>query len=196
MIDVGPNFLSWLQGEGLCADPTSCLVSAAFDVLWQALGLPNPLQIFEQIFNSLFGGRAKLGPDSATDNVALTLLSSRNPMVRQWGKGVRILERRGIPISVSDVSVWQRTYGRLQNAVMRDLQAQMPQVTANGERAGLRTYKAYQSLAYSRRCNASTRDPECARIAYQIDQLWYFPLVLGSTSPNQKARCACLPPRS
>lgn len=185
-MDAGPNFISWLQG--LNFNP----YSAAFSVLWQALGLPNPLQIFMDIFDALFGGRPKLGPDSATDNTAKVFLASKNPYVRAWGKGVRLLERRGVPLSVSDVAVWARTYGALQNAILRDLQRQMPQMTRNGQTAGFRTWKAYQTLGYSRRCNSSSPDPECPREARRIDETWFIPLVLGGGGGGGKRQpCAC-----
>ena len=193
IVDAGPNFLSWLQGEGFCADPTSCIASAIFQVLWKLLGLPDPLAFFASLFDSIFGGRPKLGPDSATDNVALTLLASRNPYVRAWGRGVRLLERRGIPISISDVAAWRRTYGALQTAIARDLEMQMPQATPNGKSAGARTFTAFQNLAYSRSCNQSSRDPECNREAFRIDSLWYIPLVVQAGGGSGR-RCACAPP--
>jgi hypothetical protein len=52
-------------------------------------------------FVSLFGGRPKLGPDSATDNAALSLFGAVNPAWRAYGVGLRALENQGVAISQS-----------------------------------------------------------------------------------------------
>jgi hypothetical protein len=65
---------------------------------WQALLDPTG---FFSWFASLFGGRPKLGPDSATDNIAISLLASVNPVLRLYGAGIRALEAQGIPVSAS-----------------------------------------------------------------------------------------------
>jgi hypothetical protein len=56
---------------------------------------------FLQWFIDLFGGRPKLGPDSATDNAALSFLRAQNPVLRMYGAGLRLLEGDGVAISES-----------------------------------------------------------------------------------------------
>lgn len=69
-------------------------------------GLKEFLQIFQpqtwlNFFIGLFSGRPKLGPDSATDNAALSLLAAANPVFRNYGGGLRVLESQGVAISTT-----------------------------------------------------------------------------------------------
>lgn len=194
---IDPEFLTWLQ-QGLNFNP----YLAAFALLWDVLGLPSPLQMFMAIWDDLFGGRAALGPDSATDNTALALLSSRNPIVKQWGKGIRILERKGYPTSTGDPR-GRQLYGSLNLAAKAALERQMPTlVGGNGAYRnltnGARAHIAYVSAAFNRTCTDAPRGTTCRQWIIRIDDAWYIPLVVqgggtNPTNPNPK-QCACTLP--
>jgi hypothetical protein len=192
---IDPEMLAWLQA--LNFNP----YIAAFDVLWYALGLPSPFKIFMQIFDDLFGGRPKLGPDSATDNTALALLHSKDPIVKQWGKGIRILERQGYPTSVSG-GIGQQRYGSLNLAMKNALVRQMPQMVKQHNKlitAGQRAHEAYVYAAFNRECSDSRLSAGCRAWINRIDKAWYIPLVLQGNPPpppppppGQNNRpCAC-----
>jgi hypothetical protein len=66
---------------------------------WQKLLLPGLDYI--KWFANLFDGRPKLGPDSATDHAAISMIGAANPVFRAYGAGLRLLEAQGVPISTS-----------------------------------------------------------------------------------------------
>lgn len=66
---------------------------------WQEL-FP-PISWGQWIASTFFSGRPKLGPDSASDNAAVSALGAVNPIVRAYGAGLRLLEYQGVPISAS-----------------------------------------------------------------------------------------------
>src|SRR5271166_3464926 len=79
--------------------------------------------VFELFFANIFAGRPTVGKDSATDDLALLLIPSSNPVTAMWGMGIRALEAQGIPISSSNpVHVAQFT--KLAAAVKADMHRQ------------------------------------------------------------------------
>lgn len=81
------------------------------------------LLVFDLFGLSIFQGRAPLGKDSATDDVALFFIPASNPVVSLWGMGVRILEAQGIPLSTSNPALRQK-YINLAASVQKDLERQ------------------------------------------------------------------------
>jgi hypothetical protein len=59
---------------------------------------------FELFFPGVFSGRPAVGKDSATDDIALFLIASANPITALWGMGIRALEGQGIPLSTGNPS--------------------------------------------------------------------------------------------
>jgi hypothetical protein len=168
----------------------------------------DPTGLFTAAFDAIFGGRSKLGPDSATDNVAVTFLYSSQRYIRAWGIGVRILERQGIPISVGQPA-WDKYYGALQNAVLDDLRARtIAGLTQSQRPAGMKVgdgWNYVQTAAYSRFCNSSTpASSQCRSEIVAADNKWW-PLDLGQnpacpsslpngTYPNCTAAVVVQPP--
>lgn len=98
-----------------------------------------------QWFVGLFGGRPKLGPDSASDNAAISLLSAKNPVLRVYGAGIRALEAQGCPISASSGDCRTRL-NALTAALSRDLIFQF------GSAQGSAYFKSAVGYAFSQYC--------------------------------------------
>jgi len=76
-------------------------------------------------FIQFFGaGRPRVGPDSATDCIALFLIPSSNPVIANWGIGIRMLE--GLGCAISGAGPCLTAYENLARAVQHDLELQFP----------------------------------------------------------------------
>jgi hypothetical protein len=78
-------------------------------------------------YDRVFKGRAKVGIDSATDDVALFLIPSPNPVIRFWGVGIRVFEAQRCTLSGSGASQCVTGLRNLATRVRADLTQQFGQ---------------------------------------------------------------------
>jgi hypothetical protein len=127
------------------------------------------------LYQEFFPSRPKLGKDSATDDAALFLIPSANPVITLWGIGTRQLETLGIPISTSG-GPGLTAEVNLADAVLSDLQKQFdgphaPKLSYQGVPiTGEQLFSWYHMLAFQ------TANPDSNRVAInnriQLDALY------------------------
>lgn len=93
------------------------------------------LDPYDLWFSRVFQGRPKVGPHSATDCDALFLIPSSNPLISQWGIGIRLLEAQGCPVSASG-GPCRTGFNRLATAALTDLHRQFGPATGSNLWAG------------------------------------------------------------
>jgi hypothetical protein len=112
----------------LAINVTACIglldIFACFNAVIELFSL-----LYDLFFQDLFGGRAKVGKDSASDDTALFFIASTNPVIKHWGIGIRAMEAQGIPTSVSGGVGLTKTI-QLADAVLADLRRQFDGPTA------------------------------------------------------------------
>lgn len=115
-----------VTGLDLVVSTAECVGGEGFDLLACFRAVTDIFQLaFELFFANIFSGRPAIGKDSATDDIALFLIPSPNPVVRLWGFGIRGLEAKGVPISTSNPALAQ-LYRNLAAAAKADLRKQFP----------------------------------------------------------------------
>ena len=114
------NLGTWFVTEGI--DFIEALWTGNWTIFVQKL-----LDPFDLWFSWAFSGRPKVGKDSATDSCALFLIPSSNPVVALLGVGIRSLEARQIPISVSG-GPGKTAYNNLFAAALQDLKLQFDNI--------------------------------------------------------------------
>ena len=139
------------------------LINAGFSAFFTALGIPwasliiTFIEDFVSFFAQFFSGRPAVGLDSATDDVALFLIPSANPIITLWGLGIRGLEAHGIPLSTSNAA--QRAlYEEVATAARNDLIRQF------GATAGAEYFTQYGYLT-------SLKNPDSNTTALNARQL-------------------------
>ncbi len=136
-------------------------IFAAFSGDWTLFLSKILLGPFDVFFGDVFAGRPKLGPSSATDETALFLANTRNPVATLWGLGVRGLEAKGIPTSTSNPAL-QDLYSNLREAALKAFQKQfdtpgapklatqgLPFVADGTRVTGLLVMQYYNGLAFT-----------------------------------------------
>jgi len=131
------------------------------------------LDLFVNFIAKVFPSRPKVGLDSATDCFALFLIPSANPVIAQWGMGVRMLEALGLPISSSG-GEGLAAYTAIASAAWLDLGRQFGS-------AGTTYFEQYLYLA--------SRGNACSSAALinartKIDQHYKDAVAQGKINPN------------
>src|SRR5271166_5161620 len=142
---------------------------------------------FDLFFGNLFSGRAKVGKDSATDDSALYLMESSNPVVKQWGMMIRVLEAKGYPTSVS-AGPGRTAYDELTQAAHADLIKQFDGVGTPTQTflgvpvTGTKVWRWYNYLALGVQHPDSDRLAELRR--EEIDHLYDYLVDSGYINPQ------------
>lgn len=165
---------------GSTAQTVQWFISEGLNLVGWALGIPW-LGLVTQFLGdfitwaaSFFSGRPAVGPDSATDDVALLFVPSANPFVSMWGMGIRSLEAQGIPLSTSD-PVNQAKFEKLAAAVLADLQAQF------GQNPGLEAFNLYKQAS---EFNHPDSNANAIALREQADQLYTKAVANGTLDPK------------
>lgn len=114
----------------LVIETAQCLGAEVIDVIACYKAIVDIFTLlFDLFFGDIFAGRPKVGKDSASDDTALFFIASSNPVIKMWGMGIRALEAKGIPTSVS--GGWGLTTSiALAESVLNDLRHQFDGPTA------------------------------------------------------------------
>lgn len=131
---------------------------------------------FELFGAQVLQGRPKLGKDSATDDVALFLIPSTNPVIRLWGFAIRALEAKGIPLSAGGLGHTQ--YVKLATAVQKDLARQKLKSTI----AGFTLFDEYAQLVLKANHPDSNREAIAQRAI--LDRVYENAVLLKAIDPK------------
>ncbi len=115
-----------LDAGGLAVNASICAAAGGetFGLACLAAVLDVFRLAFDLFYGTLFPSRAKIGPNSATDSVALFFLPSSNPVIALWGIGIRRFEAAGCALS-SATGPCIVGFRRLATAVQHDLVKQL-----------------------------------------------------------------------
>ena len=156
------------------------LVQVGFDAIFAAF-TGNWLQFLQELldpwdlwFSSVFSGRAPVGKDSATDDVALFFAAAANPVVALTGLGIRGLEAQGLALS-SGWPIAKQLYGNLDTALKADLIRQF------GATEGGRQFTQYGYLAGLKNPDSNTPALQGRHI---LDQLYDNAVSTGKIDPK------------
>jgi hypothetical protein len=107
----------------LLEDTAACVGSEGGDLIACLSAIVDLAELVYEVWLDFFPSRPKVGKDSASDDTALFLIPSANPVVALWGIGIRDLEAQGIPTSASGGAGYAAQLA-LANAALADLKKQ------------------------------------------------------------------------
>ena len=157
----------------LAINVTACIglldIFACFNAVIELFSL-----LYDLFFQDLFGGRPKVGKDSASDDTALFFIASTNPVIKHWGIGIRALEGQGVPTSVTGGAGLQKTI-RLADAVLADLRRQFDGPTTPHQvlhnQYGTAPVTGLNMFTWYRQLGFHTHNPDSNRAAIQERQI-------------------------
>jgi hypothetical protein len=143
---------------------------------WKTL-MQEFLDPFDLWFSSAFTGRAKAGKDSATDDVALFLIASANPIVQSWGAAIRIYEAIG-GCYLSGAGPCATAFKKANSAFVTDMGKQW---AFNGPGYGITMAQNYGKLAALKNPDSNTGAINSRKI---LDNIYLAAVEKGQIDPS------------